>query len=154
LLVGSGFVHQGPARVLVHRLKYQGIRSAAGILAEGMAQAMEGMEGPLVPVPRVILRTWKYGVDPGRELAAALAALTGSELVDVVRAPLWAPMHAGRRRRWRRAAQFAAGPSPPGTILLVDDVLTTGATLRAARQAVGESAIYGVTATSAGRVVV
>jgi len=39
-------------------------------------------------------------------------------------------------------------------LLLVDDVLTTGATLRAARQVVGESAIYGVTATSAGRVVV
>ena len=77
LLVGSGFRHDGPARVLVHRLKYQGIRQAAGLLAEGMAPVMDGTVGTLVPVRRVLLRTWKYGIDPGRELASALAALTG-----------------------------------------------------------------------------
>lgn len=154
LLVGSGFVHAGPARVLVHRLKYQGIRPAAGLLAERMAEVLDGIAGSLVPVRRVLLRTWKYGVDPGLELTRALASVTGLELVDVLRRPLWAPVHAGTRRDSRSVVRFGAGPIPPGRLILVDDVLTTGSTLWAARQAAGESAGYAVTATSAGRVVV
>lgn len=154
LLVGSGFVHAGPARVLVHRLKYQGIRQAADLLAERMAELVAGTDGTLVPVRRVLWRTWKYGVDPGRELAGALAAITGLGLADVLQVPPWAPVHAGVRRERRRAVRFGSRPVPPGPLILVDDVLTTGATLWAARQAAGESAIYGVTATSAGRVVV
>lgn len=154
LLVSSGFLHAGPARVLVHRLKYQGIRQAAGLLAERMAEVMEGIDGTLIPVRRVPLRTWKYGVDPGRELAGAVAALTGLPLADTLRAPAWTRARAGVRRELRAEIRFRSGPVPGGPLVLVDDVLTTGATLRAARQVVGESAIYGVTATSAGRVVV
>jgi predicted amidophosphoribosyltransferase len=154
ILVGSGFEHAGPARLLVHRLKYQGIRQAAGLLAERMAEMLDGLEGTLVPVRRVLLRRWKYGVDPGLELARALAALTGMGLADSLRVPPWAPVHAGAPRETRIAIRFGAGRVPPGPLILVDDVLTTGATLGAARRAIGESAIYGVTATAAGRVVV
>jgi predicted amidophosphoribosyltransferase len=154
LLVGSGFVHDGPARLLVHRLKYQGIRQAAGPLAERMASLLDDIDGTLVPVRRVVLRTWKYGVDPAQELTCALAAITGLALADILLRPLWAPGHAGAGRESRTAIRFGARPVPLGPLILVDDVLTTGATLRAARRAVGESAMYGVTATSAGRVVV
>ena len=153
LLVGSGFVHDGPARVLVHRLKYQGIVQAAGPLAERMAELLDGRAGILVPVTRAVLRTWRYGVDPGRELTRALSAITGRRQVDVLVRPLWAAGHAGVGRAGRTSIRFEARPLPPGPLILIDDVLTTGATLSAARRAVGESAISGVTATSAGRVV-
>jgi len=154
LLVGSGFVHDGPARVLIHRLKYQGIVQAAGPLAERMAVLLDGREGTLVPVTRVVLRTWRYGIDPGRELTRALAAITGRARADVLVRPLWAAGHAGVDRARRAQIRFGARSIPPGPLILIDDVLTTGATLSAARRAVGESVISGVTATSAGRVAV
>ena len=154
LLIQSGFMHAGPARVLVHRLKYQGIRQAAAPLAERMAETVDGIQGTLIPVRRAVLRTWKYGVDPGWELARALAAATGLGLVPVVEPPLWASARAGMKRDMRTSIRFRARHVPAGPLILVDDVLTTGVTLEAARKAVGESAMYGVTATLAGRVVV
>ena len=153
LLVGSGSLHTGPARVLVHRLKYQGVRQAAAVLATGMAEILDGIDGALVPVRRSLVRAWKYGIDPGRELCAALAALSGRSQADILRAPAWAPSHAGERRATRADSGFDSRPPPIGSLILVDDVITTGATLTAARRAVGQTAIYGVTATSAGRVV-
>ena len=152
--VGSAFAHDGPARVLVHRLKYQGVVQAAGPLAERMAVLLGDQSGTLVPVRRVVVRTWKYGVDPGRELAGALAAITGRKRADVLRPSWWAAAHAGARRAQRSAIHFGVRGTPEGPLILIDDVLTTGATLAAARLVLGYSAISGVTATSAGRVVV
>lgn len=154
LLVGSAFAHDGPARVLVHRLKYQGIVQAAGPLAERMAGLLGDTPGTLVPVPRVVLRTWKYGVDPGRALTDALAAITGRGRADVLLPSWWGAAHAGAGRAQRSAVHFGSRQAPRGPLILVDDVLTTGATLSAARRALGFSEISGVTATSAGRVVV
>ena len=107
LLVASGFVHDGPARVLVHRLKYQGIVQAAHPLATQMAQVLGDTKGTLVPITRALFRIWKYGVDPGRELTRALSAITGRPRVDVLVRPWWAPGHAGAGRAGERG--FASG---------------------------------------------
>ena len=152
-MVASGFLHDGPARVLVHRLKYQGIVQAAQPLAEQMALVLGDTDGTLVPVTRALFRIWKYGVDPGRELTRALSAITGRPRMDVLVRPWWAGGHAGASRDERMAIQFWTRAVPAGPLILIDDVLTTGATLSAARRTLGGTAISGVTATSAGRVV-
>ena len=133
-LVRSAYLHEGTARRLVHLLKYRGVVAAASLLAEGMAPLVPA-EAVLVPLPRVGARRLRYGVDPAFELAGAVAALTGAAVWEGMVAPVWCRRRAGRRHRQvpRFRSRAAAAPLPA---LLVDDVVTSGATLMAAARAV------------------
>jgi len=142
--------HEGPARVLVRRLKYEAIRAAAGPLADAMARRIADPGGILVPVPRVPARTWRYGIDPAKELARAYAALVGAMVVDALAPMLWTSRHAGRARGDRAPVRFRARAMTRGPVVLVDDVVTTGLTLVAASTPV--RAVRAITATGAGRV--
>lgn len=145
----AAFAHEGAARVLVHRLKYEGLRGAAGPLAAAMAGRLPHGALHLVPVPRVAARSWRYGIDPALELARSVAALTGLGVVRALRAPLWAPALAGRTTDGRHPPAFRlARPLPEGAVL-VDDVLTTGATLGSAHLATGGRSAGAVAATGA-----
>lgn len=146
----SPFHHSGAARVLVHRLKYQGLKAAAGPLAAALATALPTEAAALVPVPRVIARRWRYGVDAADDLAAALARITALPVLRLLRPALWAPPQA-RRDRWHRfLPRFALVDDPPPQAVLVDDVITTGATLTAAAAVVEGADVVAATATSAG----
>ena len=148
LVVRPAFRHDGAARRLVHRMKYQGAIGAALPLAAAMAAGVPSRAGCLVPVPRAGLRRWRHGADPARALAAALGGITGLPVVPALRAPWWWPAHAGRGREARSAPAFRAATAPSGAVL-VDDVLTTGATLAAAAAAMGVGPLGAVTAAAA-----
>lgn len=150
LLVHVALVHEGPARVLIRRLKYEGVRAAAGPLADAMAARVPEPGGVIVPVPRVTARVWKHGIDPARELARAYAARVGAVVAEVLAPALWAPRHAGRPRRDRSPVRFRARVEVDGPAVLVDDVATTGRTLEAASKVA--RAVKAITATGAGRV--
>ncbi len=149
LAVFPAFVHEGPARRLVHRLKYEGFVEAAVLLAAPMAERLPRGTKVLVPVPRVRWRRLRYGVDPAAALAEALAARTGLRVVTVL-VPAWfGPVHAGRRRERRAPPRLrrrrAVGPGA----VLVDDVVTTGITLEQASSTLAGGVLGAVTATSA-----
>ncbi len=128
VLVRSAFLHDGPARQLVHRLKYDGVVAAARLLAGSMAPLVVGASA-LVPVPRTVVRRHRYGIDPGIELAHALKALTGIPVEASLIPEVAARARAGRVRTDRREPGFRLrGPVVPGAVL-VDDVITTGGTL-------------------------
>jgi predicted amidophosphoribosyltransferase len=148
LVVKAAFLHAGPARALVHRLKYEGIRPAAELLAAALVERWGPPPDQLVPIPRAPLRVWRFGVDPALELARAMAAISGIEVRAQLKAPLWASQRAGRRGSDRRPPRFSTRRFPVAGVL-VDDVVTTGTTLSAAASALGAGPGLALVATAA-----
>lgn len=149
LVVRSALVHGGPARHLVHRLKYEGIVAAAEALALVMAPLLPTTASCLVPVPRVAWRRIRYGVDPAACLAAALSRRVGIPVVRGLAAPLIGPVHAGRSRSARPAPIFRSRGFVPPEAVIVDDVVTTGVTLTAAAAAARAPGVSALTGTAA-----
>ena len=150
VLVHSAFVHLGTARRLVHRLKYEAQPAAASLLAASMARVLPPGATCLVPVPRARVRLWWYGVDPALELARALGRFTGLPVKRALAAAWWHRRRAGGAGAARGVPRFRACTAVPAGAVLVDDVVTTGATLRAAAAALG-GPHPAVTATAAPR---
>lgn len=148
LRVTCGYVHTSVARRLVHLLKYQGMTVAADALAAGVADRIPSGAAALVPVPRATLRRVRHGIDPAVALARGVGRLTGIPVVEAIGARLWWPRHAGRDRLARGSPGFRLRGSVPGRAFLVDDVLTTGATLSSAAEVSG--VVSAITGTCAG----
>jgi len=143
----------GPARALVHALKFGGRVAAADVMAAQIAaNAPPGLfdgGGVLVPAPGAPGRVRLRGFDHADVLARRLAARTGLPVRAIlVRGEGSRQVGAGRTQRLRRDLRISARRPLAGRAIVVDDVCTTGATLVAcARElaAVGAQPVLGVT---------
>ena len=80
-------------------------------MAEVLAPFLTGLlpddTSALVPVPRALARTIRYGIDPGRVLAREIARAAGLPVADVLRAPV--VRRSQLRERRADGAAFQAG---------------------------------------------
>jgi ComF family protein len=152
-------LYEGGMREAIHALKYSRLHPAAQVLGKMLAQAIARLAGEapaemlVVPVPLHSSKFAQRGFNQARALAeAALRDLKKTH-------PSWrlvlAPTtllrlrstesQAGltpRQRRQNVRGAFSVGDAGQVTakhILLVDDILTTGATARAAAQALSRA---------------
>ncbi|MGI9528904.1 MAG: ComF family protein [Acidimicrobiia bacterium] len=146
----SAFAHEGTAARLIHNLKYRRSLAAGRMLADAMAEHLHRKRAILVPLPRALSRRVVYGIDPAVVLAGELARRTGLPVVNAVDAPMWWRRRAGRPRRDRTGVSFRLRTDPGSHLVLVDDVLTSGATAASAIEVIGRTDISILTATSAG----
>jgi ComF family protein len=144
--VWAPVAYAGPARDLVRALKFRGAaRLADAMAAQIVANAPPGLldDAVAVPVPLHPKRLRSRGYNQAAVIAEAVGRRVGLEVLDCL-ARSGAPVtQVGRDRAERRAGPAGAiGLKPatpraatPARVLVIDDVVTTGATLGACRVA-------------------
>ncbi len=145
------FAYEGVVRELVARAKYRDRHAALGWLADEMVAELRAAIGSTaMSVPSIGAVTWAPTTPRRRrargfDQAEVLAVRIGAAIGCPVRAELRrssAGSQTGTDRATRvRGPRFVparhADATAPGVVLLVDDVVTTGATMRAAAAALG-----------------
>ncbi len=159
LATWAPLAYEGPARALVSGLKFRGAGGlaramAAPIVARAPADLLAG--AVLVPVPIDPCRLRRRGFNQAALLAEAIARHSGLPIADPLTRAAGRRPQTGRARRDRLAGMRGRiavhGGSPvPHRAVLVDDVITTGATLAACAAALREGGALRVAALAYAR---
>lgn len=158
--VHAAFLYAFPVDRLVPRLKFHQDLTCGRLLAELLLESLHAHATPrpqaLVPVPLHRLRLRERGYDQALELARPLARqlhlpLRADALVRVQATRAQSELDAGGRQRNLRHAFIAQAPLPDH-VALIDDVMTTGATLHAAAHALRKAGVQRVDAWVCARV--
>lgn len=138
IVAASTYDHSPYLRMALHRCKYSRVRSIAvdlgSLLVPAYPLLVAHPNTVLCPMPLHWLRLVSRGFNQAQILAEVV-----SEHCEVPLRPLlrrvWPTGHqAWRGRRERRAAMqrvFVCGGAVPASVVLIDDIVTTGATLDA-----------------------
>ena len=138
--VQAAVPYDGNAKELVARLKFSGARIASRVMADSLAPKLDypASRPPLiVPVPTAASRARGRGYDQAKLLARQLSRQSHLTYLDcLVRSGRTRQLGASRQQRIEQLLG-AFRMRKPGEIqsrhiLLIDDVITTGATLEAA----------------------
>ncbi|MCH7737517.1 MAG: ComF family protein [Chloroflexi bacterium] len=151
--IRAPYLFEGPLREAVHRLKYRGWRVAAPLLGGLLAGYLEQHRLPgdiMVPVPLHSSRLRSRGYNQSDLLAREAGKLLGIPVrEEILKRANDAPpqVEAGTReqRRANVAGNFESSAEVAGmSVLLVDDVATTGSTLFACAAVLKDAGAAGV----------
>lgn len=155
--IRSPFLMEGRARAAVHALKYNNLRALAAPMGKLMARYAQDMglaADVIVPVPLHPRRERHRGYNQSHLLAIQIGRLLGwpveAALLAKTRntAPQVEVASIEERLRNVDGAFAATRPVTGHTVLLIDDVCTTGATLEACATALrdaGAATVWGLT---------
>lgn len=142
--VRIAFIFEGALRQAIHQLKYQRVRRMAEPLGTLLASHVHAHPLPsdaLIPVPLHPHRLRERGFNQSELLAHGVAQACGTLLhtAGLVRSRNTAHQmeldFLARQENVRGAFVWHSPSPPPVRVLLVDDVLTTGATMSACAEA-------------------
>ncbi len=158
--VHAACVYARPLDRLLPRFKFHGDFAAGRLLSQLMGDAFATLPRPdaLVAIPLHRSRLRQRGYDQALELAAPLARMLDLPLHRdlLVRRRVTAPQSElsafARRRNMRNAFAVDTDVGCPSHVALVDDVMTTGATLHAAATALRRAGVARVDAWVCARV--
>ncbi|MCP4809617.1 MAG: ComF family protein [Proteobacteria bacterium] len=131
--------YDGPVGGMARRAKYRPDPSCARALAGMVSQAVRGRVpavDAVVPVPQTRISTLQRGFSPVRTVAASVARELGVPLVDSLertRGVQQAGLDPSARAVNAHGSYESSGPAPR-RVLLVDDVVTSGATVSSCAQ--------------------
>jgi len=152
--------YDGPLQKLIQLFKYSKVESLAGPLSRFFLQSLPFGENfdVIMPMPIHWRKRWERGFNQAELLARPVARRYGLKLSHNLRRTRYTKAQAGLNEKQRqenlkdslivkRPAEIAGK-----RVLLIDDVFTTGATLRAAAAALKASGAARVTALTLARV--
>ncbi|MGM0657665.1 MAG: ComF family protein [Pseudomonadota bacterium] len=136
----AGYAYRAPVASLVQRFKFDGDLAAgrvlARLLAERLAELNAARPDAMIPVPLNWRRHWRRGFNQSellcRDLSRHFGGLPWADLLNRARPTVTQSELPAERRAGNVRGAFTAGRLPPGLqhAVLVDDVMTTGSTLR------------------------
>jgi ComF family protein len=155
-LAAAALTYDGPLRRCLARLKYVGTRRVATTLADAARPAFDRLLAisgrvPIAAVPAHPERLGERGYNQAALLADALASRADLQRIDpLVRRRSTERQHrldrAARLRNLESAFAVASGARVPTALIVVDDILTTSATLEACARVLrrhGAELVYG-----------
>jgi len=159
--------YEGVLREVVHAFKFEGRRLLAeplGTLLPAAGRDVLGGAHAVVPVPLHPLRSLRRGFNQADDLARQLKLPVWRVLRRRRQGPPQASLNAGARRR-NLAEHYGLGlatylpkpfrrPLAGATLVLIDDVMTTGATLEGCARVLREAGAADVRALTVARTVV
>jgi ComF family protein len=157
--VWAPVAYSGPARDLVRALKFRGATAlgdtmAAQIVATAPPPFLGGRT--LVPIPLHPRRLRSRGYNQAVVIADAVARRAGTAVADCLVREGPSVAQVGRDSAERRAGpagSITASGRVPERVLLIDDVVTTGATLGACRDALAAAGAQDVAAVCFARTI-
>ncbi|WP_223787295.1 ComF family protein [Marinicella meishanensis] len=146
-------LYQAPVSTWVQQLKFGERLDRARVMAECLMPLVQGLDPtvPLVPLPLHRRRLLSRGFNQAQEIARLLAKAQARPLLDrhlqrVKNTAMQAELSERQRAANVRAAFTVVKPITATTVLLLDDVMTTGQTMRAAAQCLKQAGVAKVIA--------
>ncbi len=166
-MIRSAGVYDASLRHMIHALKYRKRRMIAPLLARRiLGECRDALEAAdaVVPIPTHWIRLWERGFNQADDIAMHLELPVWRALRRRRHGPPQASLPAARRHGNASGAYALALPEVlrgfrhrsrlrGANIVLVDDVVTTGATLEACAQVLLTAGAARVTAVTAARAV-